>query len=598
MQDFQDDILFSLLRSDLLEFTDFSFRGNNRTFALAQHFHAINNALKRIAKGECKRLIINIPPRYGKTELAVRHFIAWGLALNPKSKFLHLSYSATLAEENSVAVKDILQSDWFRWLFPEASIKDGFDTKSRWKTISGGEVYATSTLGQITGFGAGTHEDDLFGGAIVIDDPIKPEDAFSDVEREKVNRRFETTIRSRVNSRNTPIVIIMQRLHEHDLCGYLQSVEPNVWEVLKLPAITEDGQALWEQRHTLEELHKLREVSPIVFETQYMQNPKPLEGLLYNPNAWKTYNEIPITARAVRKNYTDTADTGADNLVSVNYIETEHGNYILDMIVTDAPMEETETQVARFLSKDNIEIANIESNNGGRGFARNVERLMRMQGNYTTRIEWFHQTENKAVRIFSNSAAVQNMTYFPNGWEVLFPKAYNELSGYLKAGRNAHDDVEDVLTGMIEKRNTGGMEMIDFEERGTIGVAVLTSDGTAWCRCAFDDKGCIVAGGSLSLPTADDMQDLQDCVCYFSDARTSDARKLVADIPTLRAAKYKDSMVRLIDEYAQSMQMQRLSRENVSREFINDLRETNAQSVYLSGVCVSLAISRRQKLNF
>lgn len=567
-------------------------------FVFAAPHRMICRKLKSVTAGKCKRLIINIPPRYGKTELAVRNFIAYGLALNPSAKFLHLSYSATLAEENSVAIKDIMQTEQYRELFPLSELKKGSDTKSRWETISGGGLYATSTLGQITGFGAGTHEDDLFGGAIVIDDPIKPEDAFSDVEREKVNRRFETTIRSRVNSRNTPIVIIMQRLHEHDLCGYLQSVEPNVWEVLKLPAITEDGQALWEQRHTLDELYKLREVSPIVFETQYMQNPKPLEGLLYNPDAWKTYNEIPITARAVRKNYTDTADTGADNLVSVNYVETEHGNYILDMICTDAPMEETETQVARFLTKDNIEIANIESNNGGRGFARNVERLMRMQGNYTTRIEWFHQTENKAVRIFSNSAAVQNMTYFPNGWEVLFPKVYNELSGYMKAGRNAHDDVEDVLTGMIEKRNTGGMEMIDFKEQGTIGVAVLTSDGTAWCRCAFDEKGCIVAGGGLALPTASEMKDLQDCVCYFSDARTSDARNLVQDIPTLRAAKYKDSMVRLIDEYAQFMQMQRLSRENVSREFINDLRETNSQSVYLSGVCVALAISRNQKLNF
>lgn len=594
----ENDIIKAHCQSDLVKFTDFSFSSNGKKFDDAKHFVAINHALKKVSDRKTQRLIINIPPRYGKTELAVRHFIAWALAINPAAKFLHLSYSATLAEENSMAVKDIVQADWYKELFPLAQIKEGRDTKSRWETISGGGLYATSTLGQITGFGAGTHEDDLFGGAIIIDDPIKPEDAFSDVEREKVNRRFETTIRSRVNSRNTPIVIIMQRLHEHDLCGYLQSVEPNVWEVLKLPAITEDGQALWEQRHTLDELYKLREVSPIVFETQYMQNPKPLEGLLYNPKAWKTYNDIPITARAVRKNYTDTADTGADNLVSVNYVETEHGNYILDMICTDAPMEETETQVARFLAKDNVEIANIESNNGGRGFARNVERLMRMQGNYTTRIEWFHQTENKAVRIFSNSAAVQNMTYFPNGWEVLYPKVFNELSGYMKAGRNAHDDVEDVLTGMIEKRNTGGMEVIDTDERGTIGVVVLTSDGTAWCRCAFDDKGCIVAGGGLALPTANDMKDLQDCVCYFSDARTSDARKLVQDIPTLRAAKYKDSMVRLIDEYAQYMQMQRLSRENVSREFVNDLRETNAQSVYLSGVCVSLAISRKQKLNF
>ena len=259
---------YACLHSFATFVADFYKEKCGRDFVFGFPHRTIIKALERVICGKCCRLIINIPPRYGKTELAVRHFIAYGLALNPAAKFLHLSYSATLAEENSVAIKDILDLDIYKRYFPYSQIAGGRDIKARWQTISGGGLYATSTLGQITGFGAGTHEDDLFGGAIVIDDPIKPEDAFSDVEREKVNRRFETTIRSRVNSRNTPIVIIMQRLHEHDLCGYLQSVEPNVWEVLKLPAITDDGQALWEQRHTIEELHKLREVSPIVFETR------------------------------------------------------------------------------------------------------------------------------------------------------------------------------------------------------------------------------------------------------------------------------------------------------------------------------------------
>lgn len=212
-----------------------------KDFIFATPHRMICKKLKSVTTGKCPRLIINIPPRYGKTELAVRNFIAYGLALNPSAKFLHLSYSASLAEENSVAIKDIMQLDQYRELFPLSELKKGSDTKTKWETISGGGVYATSTLGQVTGFGAGTIDDDMFGGAIVIDDPIKPEDAFSDIEREKVNRRFETTIRSRVNSRNTPIIVIMQRLHEHDLCGYLQETEPNTWEVLKLPAIDDDG---------------------------------------------------------------------------------------------------------------------------------------------------------------------------------------------------------------------------------------------------------------------------------------------------------------------------------------------------------------------
>lgn len=588
-------ILNNLLRADLLNFTCYDFAQNGVEFKRAEHFRLIKNAIEEVSKNNIRRLIINMPPRYGKTELAVRHFIAYGLALNPRAKFLHLSYSATLAEENSMAVKDIMQADWYKELFPRSQIKDGRDTKSRWETISGGGMYATSTLGQVTGFGAGSQDDTYFGGAIVIDDPIKPEDAFSDVEREKVNRRFETTIRSRVNSRNTPIIIIMQRLHENDLCGYLQRAEPNVWEVLKLPAITEDGHALWEVRHTLDELQKLRDINPIVFETQYMQNPTPLEGLLYNPKSWKTYTDIPPTARAVRKNYTDTADTGADNLVSVNYVETEHGNYILDMIVTDEPMEVTEGLVARMLTKDGIEIANIESNNGGRGFARNVERLMRLQGNDTTRVEWFHQSANKQVRIFSNSAAVQNLTYFPDGWEVLFTKAHNELSGYMKTGRNAHDDVEDVLTGMVEKRNAGGMEVSDSTQDGSAAVCVMTPDGSAWCRCGIDEQGCYVSHGGIGTPTAENLSGCEDAVCYFHDLRRLDARRLIDDCPTVRAAKMPSSR-RTIEEYAAFMQNLRLNGENIGRDFINDMRETNGETIYLSAFCVSLCISRLQKI--
>lgn len=144
-----------------------------------------------------------------------------------------------------------------------------------------------------------------------------------------MNNRFESTIRNRVNSRNTPIIIIMQRLHEHDLCGYLQEIEPEEWTVLSLPCIWHDEngqeQPLWEFKHTLEELHKIERSNSFVFETQYMQNPKPLEGLMYGE--FKTYDIIPYAASMKRKNYTDTADTGSDYLCSICYTETPIGNF-------------------------------------------------------------------------------------------------------------------------------------------------------------------------------------------------------------------------------------------------------------------------------
>lgn len=470
---------------DVLNFTKHFFKCNNdKKFVVGEHHIRICEKLNEVLDGKCTRLIINISPRYGKTELAVKNFIAMGLAKNPKAKFIHLSYSGNLAIDNSVAIKDIVNSEEYQNLFPDTKVKYGSDTKSRWDTEQGGGVYATSTLGQITGFGAGIVEEEgkeyEFGGAIVIDDPIKPEDALSDVEREKVNRRFETTIRNRLNSRNTPIIIIMQRLHEHDLCGYLQEIEPDTWEVLSLPAITyEEGEpkALWPFKHTLEELYAIKNANGNVFETQYMQNPTPLEGLMYGE--FKTYDALPITKTKIRKNYTDTADTGADFLCSINYVETEIGNFILDVLYTDKPMEYTEPMVAAMLHKDNINVSNIESNNGGRGFARQVEAQTRILANNTTKIEWFHQSANKQSRIFSRSNEVTNLTYFPIGWERKWPLFANHIKGFRKDGKDTHDDAEDCLTGTIEMRGKHSEEMKYYKEKqeGSNIVFVMPDNG-------------------------------------------------------------------------------------------------------------------------
>lgn len=477
----RDSIVSGWCLSNVLNFTKHFFLCNNdKKFIVGEHHVRICEKLNEVLEGKCKRLIINISPRYGKTELAVKNFIAMGLAINPRAKFIHLSYSGTLAIDNSVAIKDIVTSEEYQRLFPETRVKFGSDTKSRWDTDTGGGVYATSTLGQITGFGAGIMENETdeyeFGGAIVIDDPIKPEDAFSEIEREKVNRRFETTIRNRLNSRNTPIIIIMQRLHEHDLCGYLQEIEPDEWEVLSLPAISyEDGEpkALWEFKHTLEELNKIKEANSTVFETQYMQNPTPLEGLMYGE--FKTYDTIPITKTKIRKNYTDTADTGADFLCSINYIETEIGNFITDVLYTDKPMEYTEPMVAAMLHRDNINVSNIESNNGGRGFARQVEAQTRILGNNTTKIEWFHQSANKQSRIFSRSNEVTNLTYFPSDWERKWSAFARHIKGFRKDGKDSHDDAEDCLTGTIEMRgkHTNDMNYYNEEQQGKRIVFIM-----------------------------------------------------------------------------------------------------------------------------
>lgn len=454
-----DDVLRSWVLSDSLHFARYFFKLMNggKKFVVGKHHRMICDKLNDVLTGKTRRLIINIAPRYSKSELVSRNFIAMGLAINPAAKFIHLSYSGDLALGNSVAVKDIVKSEDYQRLFG-VEIAIGTDTKSQWNTTKGGGLYATSSLGQVTGFGAGAIENEgdawQFGGAIVIDDPIKPADALSDNNREAVNLHFETTIRNRVNSRNTPIIIIMQRLHEHDLCGYLMELEPDEWEVLSVPCISynEDGEeeALWPFKHTIEELHKIESANQFVFDTQYMQNPKPLEGLMYSK--LRTYDILPME-QSIRKNYTDTADKGADFLCSVCYVETPSGMYVTDVLYTDKPMEYTEVKTAEMLLINGTQLVKVESNNGGEGFARNVEKNVRLQGTPVAlkmRFTSFFQGLNKNVRIFSHSAEVQNLIFFPSDWETRWPQFAQAVKGYRKVGRNAHDDAPDVLTGMVE----------------------------------------------------------------------------------------------------------------------------------------------------
>lgn len=465
------ELLRSWLLSDSLNYTRYFFKqiSGRRKFIVNSHHRLICDKLNGVLKGRIKRLMINIAPRYSKTELVVKNFISMGLAINPKSNFIHLSYSDTLVQDNSNSVKEIINCEEYQRLF-NYSIRHDANTKKIWELEQGGGVYATSTLGQITGFGAGAvdipGQPYQFSGAIIIDDPIKPEDALSDIERSKVNRRFETTIRNRVNSRNTPIIIIMQRLHERDLCGYLQSIEPDVWEVLSIPCLSMDEngkeQALWPFKHTVKELYAIKAANSYVFETQYMQDPKPIEGLMYA--SLKTYSILPLREKWLRRNYTDTADTGADYLCSICYIETATAMYVTDILFTKRAMEYTEPATADMLLRNKTEQVLIESNNGGRGFGRAVERIIREDKSIVAKqmtFRSFTQTQNKQVRIFSHSAEVQNLIFFPENWETRWPEFANAVKSFRKEGNNAHDDAPDVLTGMTEYFGTATNSISD-----------------------------------------------------------------------------------------------------------------------------------------
>lgn len=391
------------------------------------------------------------------TEIAVKMFISYGLAINPASRFLHLSYSGSLVMDNSMEVKDIMNTEYYRALF-DARLSKRLDTRSRWETIQGGGLYATSTLGQITGFGAGvTDADDeeaideytamynpgKFAGAIVIDDPLKPEEALSENIRETVNRRFETTIRNRVNSKRTPIVIIMQRLHEHDLCGYLMDVEPGSWEVLSLPCIyykNGEERALCEFKHNLKELHDLRRINPWVFETQYMQNPKPLEGRLFAEGDTMYFSESPVNPDLVFIQV-DPADEGKDCYCSKVYVISEGYCYNVETMYTEDRLEITVPRQKDQIRRWKPAYVNIESNSAWRLVAKDIKEWAMNEG-LDSEIRSFKVHTNKELRIFNEAPTIRNKFKYlsPDKQNDEYSRCMAEKHSYIKLARNQKDD--------------------------------------------------------------------------------------------------------------------------------------------------------------
>lgn len=288
------------LEDDLYKFLLWYFRVILREDFLENwHHKVIADLLMEVYRGERKHLVINLPPRYTKTELVIKAFVSWCLAKNSKCKFIHLSYSDDLALDNSSSIREIVTSDEYQARWPMVLKKDS-DAKKKWFNEDGGGVYATATGGQITGFGAGAVLSKEFAGAILIDDPLKPDDAGSDTIRNRANDRFISTIKSRVNSKNTPIIIIMQRLHEEDMAGFVLGGGSELkFYHLSLPALSEDppseydprevGEALWPAKHDEEQLEDMRIADAGTFAGQMQQRPAPEEGNIFK---WFKYYKV------------------------------------------------------------------------------------------------------------------------------------------------------------------------------------------------------------------------------------------------------------------------------------------------------------------
>ena len=231
-----DDLAHWLLASQR-NFTPFALEQlEGRVYDLAPHQKIICDTLDRVISGEIKRLIINIPPGYAKTAIAVWSFVARGFAINPQAKFLHISYSDTLVNDNSSNIRTIVNSADYQALYPYVDFQQDTSAKGLWKTTMGGAFRAASSGGAITGFRAGLIGATIFSGAMIVDDALKPDDAHSETVRGFVNQRWETVFRSRLAHPDIPVIVIMQRLHEEDFTAHLLNKSGEDWHHLVLPA--------------------------------------------------------------------------------------------------------------------------------------------------------------------------------------------------------------------------------------------------------------------------------------------------------------------------------------------------------------------------
>lgn len=413
------------------------------------------NQLQSFIDSNKKILVINMPPRFGKSYTATL-FVQWLLGRNNKLKIMTGSYNETLSSTFAKQVRDMIATEQtqgvtvYRDIFPDTKIKYGEASMNKW-ALEGSQVanyLATSPTGTATGFGA-----DL----IIIDDLIKnSEEAFNANVLEKHIDWFTNTMLSRTE-KGFKLIIIMTRWASNDLAGFILSNYDDVVHI-NYKAINEDGTPLDEETLSLEDFNfKTKNMTKEIVYANYQQEPIDIQGRLYSE--FKTYNQLPMDSNnnllfTAYKNYTDTADTGDDYLCSICYGVYNKEAYILDVLYTKEPMEITEPATAKILIENNIKEADIESNNGGRGFARAVDKhLLEKYNSNRCKVRWFHQTQNKRARILSNATWVMEHIYFPINWADRWPEFYKAITTYQKEGKNKHDDAPDVLTGIAEKCN-------------------------------------------------------------------------------------------------------------------------------------------------
>ncbi len=425
----------------------------------------------------CRKMMLNVPPRHGKSFSATMGS-QWMFGKNPENKIITCSYNERLASRFGKSVRNGISATRqdnkrvvFNDVFPGVSIKYGDASSTMWSLEGQYFSYlATSFNGTVTGIGCNIG---------IIDDQIKNADEANNEGLLQSHWEWYTdTFLSRLEE-NAIQIVIMTRWSSKDICGRLLEIEGEEWYELKLKA------CLNEETHEMlcpdllsyesyKDKTKPGKMSPEIALANYQQEPIDVKGKLYS--SFKTYRNLPKDAfgRLLYDEiiaYADTADEGSDYLCNVIGIKYQGEGFITDVYYTKAGMEITEPETAKRLVENDVNRAKIESNNGGRGFARNVEK--NIWDKYRTRkvkIEWFHQSENKMARILSNSSFVMEHIYFPWNWNERWPEYYKDMSKYQREGKNKHDDAPDATTGFAEMIQDGSISNDEFKGAGIVNT--------------------------------------------------------------------------------------------------------------------------------
>jgi predicted phage terminase large subunit-like protein len=314
-------LLQALLRNDFRAFLEkvFTTLTPGQRYVDGWHIGAIAWHLERVRRGEIRRLIINMPPRSLKSIAASVAFPAFVLGHAPSKRIICVSYSGDLAKKHSNDFRAVLESRWYRSAFPGSRIGPFKNSEIEIELTARGFRLATSVGGTLTGRG---------GDMIVIDDPLKPDDAMSEVKRSTANQWFSNTLLSRLDDKRTgAIVVVMQRVHVDDLTGFLLE-QSDEWNVLSLPAIADSdevvptwggqkyqrrlGEALSPEREPIEVLEALKlQIGSDAFSAQYQQMPAPPGGAMIKRDWIIRYTQLPPAAeRLLILQSWDTASKG------------------------------------------------------------------------------------------------------------------------------------------------------------------------------------------------------------------------------------------------------------------------------------------------